>query len=136
MILAPSQACLIVDSVYLTLTVYLRFQYIFIYTKVVDYFFLHLQSPHVCTVIICCLFSFCFCSFPDIFSTDFWLTSHQFSHEVASLLDKLKSTVLASRAPGTSLNYTRVFNGWRSFATEVLRGAYHLQKPSGWKFQA
>ena len=56
-----------------------------------------------------CLFSFCFCSFSDIFSTDFWLTSHQFSHEVASLLDKLKSTVLPSRAPGTSLNYTTAF---------------------------
>ena len=73
-----------------------------------------------CTVIICCLFSFRFSSFSDIFSTDFWATSHQFSHEVASLMDKLRSTVLASRAPGTSLNYTRIFNRWRSFATEVL----------------
>ena len=35
-------------------------------------------------------------------------------------MDKLRSTVLASRAPGTSLNYTRIFNRWRSFATEVL----------------
>ena len=36
------------------------------------------------------------------------------------MLDKLKSTVLPSRAPGTSLNYTTAFNRWRSFATEVL----------------
>ena len=35
-------------------------------------------------------------------------------------MDKLRSTVLASRAPGTSINYTRIFNRWRSFATEVL----------------
>ena len=56
----------------------------------------------------------------DIFSTDLWATSHQFSQEVAPLMDKLKSTVLASRAPGTSLNYMRIFNRWRSFATEVL----------------
>ena len=35
-------------------------------------------------------------------------------------MDKLRSTVLASRAPGTSLNYTRIFKRWRSFATEVL----------------
>ncbi|XP_015769715.1 PREDICTED: uncharacterized protein LOC107348204, partial [Acropora digitifera] len=55
-----------------------------------------------------------------IFSTDFWSTSHQVSYEVALLMDKLRSTVLASRAPGTSLNYTRIFNRWRSFATEVL----------------
>ena len=61
-----------------------------------------------------------FCSFPDIFSTDFWSTCHQISHEVASLMDKLRSTVLASRAFGTSLNYTWVFNRWRSFAGEVL----------------
>ncbi|CAH3186559.1 unnamed protein product [Porites lobata] len=43
-----------------------------------------------------------------------------FSLEVSSLMDKLRSTVLASRAHGTSLNYTRIFNRWRSFATEVL----------------
>ena len=55
-------------------------------------------------------FLFVFCSFSDIFSTDFWATSHQFSHEVAPL----RSTVLASRAPDTSLNYTRIFNRWRS----------------------
>ena len=64
-------------------------------------------------------FFFFFCSFSDIFSTDFWSASHQISQEVASLMDKLKSTVLASRAPGTFLNYTRVFNRWSSFATEV-----------------
>ena len=50
------------------------------------------------------------------------------------MLNKLKSTVLASRAPGTSLNYTRVFNRRRSFATEVLGivavGAFHLVKNS------
>ncbi|CAH3178694.1 unnamed protein product [Porites lobata] len=51
---------------------------------------------------------------------DFWATSLQFSLEVSSLMDKLRSTVLASRAPGTSLNYTRIFNRWRFFATEVL----------------
>lgn len=42
------------------------------------------------------------------------------SPEVTSLLDKLKTTVTASRAPGTSSNYTRMFNRWRSFATEYL----------------
>ena len=35
-------------------------------------------------------------------------------------MDTLRSTVLASRAPGTALNYTRIFNRWRSFATEIL----------------
>ena len=49
-----------------------------------------------------------------------WSTSQQISYEDVSLLDKLKSTVLAFRAPGTFLNYTRVFKRWRSFATEVL----------------
>ena len=35
-------------------------------------------------------------------------------------MDKLWSTVLTSRAPGTSLNYMRIFSRWRSFPTEVL----------------
>ena len=63
---------------------------------------------------------FLFYSFSDIFSTDFWAISLQFSLEVSSLMDKMRPTVLASRAPGTSLNYTKIFNRWRSFATEVL----------------
>ena len=58
--------------------------------------------------------------FLDIFATDFWSTSKPVSHEVALLMEKFKSTTLASRAPGTSLNYTRVFNRWRSFAADVL----------------
>ena len=88
--------------------------------KLLIVFYLHLHSPHFCTVIICCLCSFRLCSFLDILSTDCWSTSHQISHKVASLMDKLRSTVLASRAHGTSLNYRRAFNRWRSFATEVL----------------
>ena len=58
--------------------------------------------------------------FLDIFATDFWSTSKPVSHEVALLMGKLKFTALASRAPGTYLNYTRVFNRWRSFAADVL----------------
>jgi len=36
------------------------------------------------------------------------------------LTENMKFTALASRASGTSLCYTRVFNRWRSFATTVL----------------
>ena len=35
-------------------------------------------------------------------------------------MERLKFTALASRAPGTSISYTRVFNRWRSFAADVL----------------
>ena len=35
-------------------------------------------------------------------------------------MENLKSTVLASRASGTSENYLRTFNKWRSFARDVL----------------
>lgn len=86
-----------------------------------DCFFLHLQSPLIFVLLLfAVLFSFCFCSFLHIFRTDVWSTSQQISYEDVSLLDKLKSTVLAFRAPGTFLNYTRVFKRWRSFATEIL----------------
>ena len=56
----------------------------------------------------------------NIFDTDFWSTSQPVSSEFASLMEKLKFTALASRASGTSLNYTRVFNRWRSFVADVL----------------
>ena len=36
------------------------------------------------------------------------------------LIENLKSTVLASRASGTSENYLRAFNKWRTFASDVL----------------
>ena len=35
-------------------------------------------------------------------------------------MERLKFTALASRAPGTSISYTTVFNRWRSFAADVL----------------
>ena len=35
-------------------------------------------------------------------------------------MENLKSTVLASRASGTSENYLRAFNKWRTFARDVL----------------
>ena len=35
-------------------------------------------------------------------------------------MENLKSTVLASRASGTSENYLKAFNKWRTFASDVL----------------
>ena len=68
--------------------------------------------------------------FLDIFATDFWSTSKPVSHEVALLMEKLKFTALASRNPGTSLNYTRVFNRWRSFLQTSWVLLYFLWSPS------
>ena len=81
-------------------------------------------------IIICCRmcsfsclsFSFIlFCVFSlDIFDTDFWSSCLIVSREVASFMEKLKFTALATRASRTSINYTRVFNRWRSFSADVL----------------
>ena len=56
----------------------------------------------------------------DIWDTDFWPSCLPDSREVASFMEKSKFTALASRASGTSINDTRVFNRWRSFAADVL----------------
>lgn len=71
----------------------------------------------------CCLsFSFILCGVfsLDIFDADFWSSYQSVLREVASLMEKLKFTALASRASWTSISYTRVFNRWRSFTAEVL----------------
>ena len=39
-------------------------------------------------------------------------------------MEKLKFTALASRASRTSINYTRVFNKWRSFAEDVFSSRF------------
>ena len=45
-----------------------------------------------------------FCVFSlDIFDTDFWSSCLTVSREVASLMEKLKFTALATRASGTSV---------------------------------
>ena len=44
-------------------------------------------------------------------------------------MEEMKFTALASRAPGTPLIYTRVFNRWRSFASTVLGTSPFPVKP-------
>lgn len=56
----------------------------------------------------------------DIFTSVFWSSGIQNSARVDQLMENLKSTVLTSRASGTSENYLPAFNKWRSFARDVL----------------
>ena len=56
----------------------------------------------------------------DIFNYVFWSSEAQNSARVVQLMENLKSTVLASKASGTSENYLRAFNKWRAFASDVL----------------
>ena len=56
----------------------------------------------------------------DIFASVFWFSEIQNSARVDQLMENPKSTVLASRASGTSENYLRAFNKWRTFARDVL----------------
>ena len=56
----------------------------------------------------------------DILSSVFWSSAAQNSKRVDQLMENLKSTVLASRASGTSENYLRAFNKWKTFASDIL----------------
>ena len=91
----------------------IRLQYILVYV----YYHLVARSLFVVSRF---LLYFLVYSYLDIFDTDFWSSCQPVLREVASLIEKLKFTALASRAPGTSISYTSVFNRWRSFAADVL----------------
>ena len=56
----------------------------------------------------------------DIFVSGFWSSDSQDTDRVRQLRENLKSTVLTSRASGTSLSYLRAFNRWKVFARDVL----------------
>ena len=86
-----------------------------------------LFRPHLSLSLGCFPLSFVFLYYHlvfvfslDIFDTEFWTSPTCDTREVALLTENMKFTALASRASGTSLCYTRVFNRWRSFATSVL----------------
>ena len=63
-------------------------------------------------------FFFCFCLFPEVFQHGVWKEVGSLKHpDLISLADRMKSTVLMSRASGTVNGYTRAFNRWKEFAS-------------------
>lgn len=63
-------------------------------------------------------FFFCFCLFPEVFQHGVWKEVGSLKHpDLISLADRMKSTVLMSRASGTVNGYTRAFNWWKEFAS-------------------
>ena len=61
---------------------------------------------------------FVFCLFPEVFQHGVWKEVGSLKHpDLISLADRMKSTVLMSRASGTVNGYTRAFNRWKEFAS-------------------
>ena len=64
--------------------------------------------------------------FTDILSSGFWSSVSSYNCQVSQLKQKLKLTVLTSRASGTSENYLRAFKRWAEFAKGVLGVPFFL----------
>ena len=57
-----------------------------------------------------------FISFSDVFNNEIWAnTEHLQDENLQRNLDRLKRTVIASRAPGTTEGYKRAFLRWKKF---------------------
>ena len=84
--------------------------------------------------VIVCLFPLFYCfldytphliffPFLDIFQSGFWSPRDKpLDDSLKGLEDRLKTTVLSSKANGTVLAYSRAFRKWKQFALDKLDG--------------
>ena len=88
---------------------------IYLFTRIINSFHQNLFS--VFSILLIYLF---FLFILDIFNSGFWTSESQDVVRVNQLRENLKSTVLASKASGTTENYLRAFNRWKAFARDAL----------------
>lgn len=72
-----------------------------------------------------------FIHFPDIFQSGFWDFDQDalLDGPIQGLAERLKTTILSSKATSTSLLYHRAFRKWKEFATSTFDGNVFPAKP-------
>ena len=89
------------------------------------YFYLTISLVISCWIVLLTLPYFI--SRLDIFHSGFWVfRDGPLDDLLEGLKDRLKTTVLSSKANGTFIVYNRAFCGWNQFANDKLNGKAFL----------
>lgn len=72
-----------------------------------------------------------FCLFLDVFRYGFWDVDQEdlLDGSIRGLADRLKTTVLSSKADGTSLLYFGEYRKWKDFAVSKINGSVFPASP-------